>query len=527
MDARVLTTSGDSNAPVALDCFMFRRLALAAVPVLLGLGLAVLPSAAGAQDWQFSTLANVSATMGINDGRLCLGEGSRQDIGCPTYAPFVSSAGNVGIGTTNPGLALDVSGSIRSMGYGTAARLMLYQAGYGHFSLENPQGSYDLRIYDYDRSVERLRITSGGDVGIGTASPNAKLDVYGEVSATQFRGDGSLLTGISSQGDRITSGTVSAIASSADSRVNISGSLNLPAQNVAGATANMIRQNGNPFIYTFRPTGNDGGNLFIGVDSGNTTMISTTSSHGASYNTGVGQNTLRNNTTGFYNTASGFNALATNTTGYYNTASGLGALANTSTGFQNTASGVNALYSNTTGAYNTASGVGALFSNTTGTFNTASGLSALTLNTTGSQNTTSGVNALYSNTTGNFNTASGVNALYELTTGSNNTALGLSSGRGITTGSANTILGANVTSLPSDLSNTIILADGDGNQRIRVNAAGNVGIGTTSPNAKLDVSGRVSASVVQLSDDGAGCTTATLGTIRRDPATGKFQICRL
>jgi hypothetical protein len=43
----------------------------------------------------------------------------------------------------------------------------------------------------------------------------------------------------------------------------------------------------------------------------------------------------------------------------------------------------------------------------------------------------------------------------------------------------------------------------------------------------LEVTGRVSASVVQVSQDPNACTTATLGTIRRDPATGRLQHCRL
>lgn len=47
------------------------------------------------QDW--GALATVSSTMGVNDGRLCIGEASRGDIGCPTYAPTVSPTGEVGI----------------------------------------------------------------------------------------------------------------------------------------------------------------------------------------------------------------------------------------------------------------------------------------------------------------------------------------------------------------------------------------------------------------------------------------------
>lgn len=42
-----------------------------------------------------------------------------------------------------------------------------------------------------------------GNIGIGTTSPNAKLDVNGVVNATSFSGDGSGLTGIASQSEVI------------------------------------------------------------------------------------------------------------------------------------------------------------------------------------------------------------------------------------------------------------------------------------------------------------------------------------
>src|SRR3989338_5513263 len=58
-------------------------------------------------------------------------------------------------------------------------------------------------------------------------------------------------------------------------------------------------------------------------------------------------------------------------------------------------------------------------------------------------------------------------------------------------GSYNTILGANVTGLSSTLSNNIIIADGQGNQRINVDGTGNVGIGTTTPGSKLTVVGDI------------------------------------
>jgi hypothetical protein len=53
-------------------------------------------------------------------------------------------------------------------------------------------------------TTERMKITSGGNVGIGTSSPSQKLDVNGTINATAFTGDGSALTGISA-GDIVAS----------------------------------------------------------------------------------------------------------------------------------------------------------------------------------------------------------------------------------------------------------------------------------------------------------------------------------
>jgi Chaperone of endosialidase len=122
-------------------------------------------------------------------------------------------------------------------------------------------------------------------------------------------------------------------------------------------------------------------------------------------------------------------------------------------------------------------------------------MQTLLINTTGNYNTAEGYRALYSNTGGIQNTAIGANAGYNLadTTGlvGNNTLIGYRSGLGITTGGNNTIIGANVTGLASGLSNNIIIADGSGNQRINIDATGNVGIGTSAPAVKLTVVGDI------------------------------------
>jgi len=179
-----------------------------------------------------------------------------------------------------------------------------------------------------------------------------------------------------------------------------------------------------------------------------------------------------------------------------NTAIGAIALYSNTGGVNNTANGYRALYSNTNGDGNTATGHQALYFNTTGDFNTANGAGTLSVNT-GEQNTATGYGALNANTTGNFNTAIGVIALGTITTGTNNTGIGASAGIAITTGSKNTLLGSytgNQNGLDIRTSNNnVVLSDGDGNIRLYANSTGNVGIGTTNPTEKLTVVGVTSS----------------------------------
>jgi len=171
---------------------------------------------------------------------------------------------------------------------------------------------------------------------------------------------------------------------------------------------------------------------------------------------------------------------------------GLGSGAITS----NTAIGYVALNDNTSGGNNTADGYGTLNRNTTGDFNTSIGSQSLSFNTTGNRNTAIGAAALGVITTGNDNTAAGYLALYD-NTGTNNTGIGISAGITITTGSKNTLLGS-YTGNQNGLdirtsSNNVVLSDGDGNIRFYANSSGNVGLGTTNPTEKLTVVGVTSS----------------------------------
>lgn len=151
--------------------------------------------------------------------------------------------------------------------------------------------------------------------------------------------------------------------------------------------------------------------------------------------------------------------------------------------------GVSALSNNSTGTDNVAIGNLSLASaNSTGSYNTAVGSLALNSLTSGSASTAVGGEALRFST-GNLNVGIGRGAGYDLTSGNYNTIIGVLTGRGITTGGSNTIIGSSVTGLSSSLANNIIIADGDGNRRINVDASGRVGIGTNTPStaAQLDI----------------------------------------
>ena len=242
------------------------------------------------------------------------------------------------------------------------------------------------------------------------------------------------------------------------------------------------------------------------------------------FNTAIWNSALLTNTTGDYNTANGFGALSSNTTGYNNVANGYFALslnreghsntaiwtsalyanswgvANTAvwngslytntTGYYNTAIWNNSLLANTTGVGNTANGAGSLRFNTTGNYNTANGFTALINSTTGFNNTANGYFALYYNTTGYYNTAIWANTLTNNTTGTGNTAIWNNVLTANTTGSNNSALGnyANITL--GSLSNvTLIGANTVGSQSntVILGSWANVGIGTSTPWAPLDV----------------------------------------
>ena len=169
--------------------------------------------------------------------------------------------------------------------------------------------------------------------------------------------------------------------------------------------------------------------------------------------------------------------------------------------------------------HNVSVGNNSLAANIGGAENTALGYTALNKNVSGIRNVSVGFSSLFNNL-GSGNIGIGYASLYEGTTGVDNTIIGNNTGRGITTGTKNTILGANVIGLTATLSNNIIIADGDGNQRIRVLANGNVGIGVTAPTSKLQVTGLVE----YASDAAAGTAGLTTGAFYHTAGTVKIKL---
>ena len=157
--------------------------------------------------------------------------------------------------------------------------------------------------------------------------------------------------------------------------VGISGNLSLPGTT---QTSGQISLGGPVFLHAYTGAGSIGQNTFLGQGAGNLTMSSGGTQNGfyASYNVGVGFQTLSFETTGWANSATGYQSLQSNTTGNDNTATGFYSLRGNTTGTFNTATGSQSLYSNTTGTMNTGVGVGSLYASATGSYNTGIGANA-------------------------------------------------------------------------------------------------------------------------------------------------------
>ena len=259
----------------------------------------------------------------------------------------------------------------------------------------------------------------------------------------------------------------------------------------------VITKNNIRFLHDFNYGNNgtittDGFNLFIGPNAGNFTMGSTANTSSlASYNIGIGNQVLYNNTTGYMNTVIGNQVLYNNITGGLNTGLGYKALYSNTTGSSNIGIGYYSLYSGTNG-HGDCIGIGneALYSNND-SYNIGIGNQSLKNHTIGSNNIAIGSSALYNNISGTKNISIGISSGYNCT-GSYDIILGYNAGINIT-GDYDTIIGANAGNTITSGSGILVLGYG------------------AEPLNPTDVNEIIIKSGNDISNYGNGSNTVTIG----------------
>ncbi|OGS07845.1 MAG: hypothetical protein A2270_01750, partial [Elusimicrobia bacterium RIFOXYA12_FULL_51_18] len=373
---------------------------------------------------------------------------------------------------------------------------------------------------------------SAGTIGISTRVPQAALDIVSTgTAANQYaqiwrNSAGTIVSSMTATGvlypanivggDNLGSHTATQQLIMGNYSIISSSNITAARYQIGGSTALAVLSGAGSFAVGMDlSTGSTGDNdLFVGYSAGRN-------------NTSGGSNSFLGAYAGYFNTEGGNNTFLGYAAGYYNT-----------TGNSNSFLGYAAGYNNTTGLDNSFLGYQTGYNNTTGNFNTFLGYAAGQYNTTGSDNSFLGYQSGYSNTTGLNNSFLGHQAGYSNVTGNNNSYLGYYAGNYNQTGSANTIFGNEAgkgLSGQSFSSSTLIgyhagfalttggdnillgfnagynITSGTGNIIIGYNraapaadtnnflnmggliygdlAAGKVGIGTTAPQATLDVNG--------------------------------------
>jgi hypothetical protein len=317
-------------------------------------------------------------------------------------------------------------------------------------------------IYTYLVGFLLLSQISFSQIGIGTTTPDATLDIKASNPVTPANNDGILIPKVDAF--PVTPPTIAQEGMLVFLRV--ASGTNLPGFYywdgisswigiTAGATKNwaLLGNSGTSAATNFIGTTDDVDFVLKrnGIQAGFIgNPIAATAITADRNNTSFGANSLLTPATGYRNTAIGSNVLPSNSSGKINVAVGDKSMFRNTTGSENTAVGVGSLFNNILGTNNTAIGRNAL-TTSTASFNTAIGHSALLENTTGTGDLAVGNSTLFKNTTGNFNTANGSQALANNTTGNNNTALGFQTLAGaaplsganpnVTTGNNNTAVG--------------------------------------------------------------------------------------
>ena len=217
-----------------------------------------------------------------------------------------------GLGTLTSGIRTLVPPQIDGQGgyfswnrRGLGRSMLASQKGTGN-------GGFEFITYNQDNTIRNvsMTITGTGEVGIGTDSPTAKLDIIGNISIIKAVGDSSLFIGANA-GKSNTTGYLNTFIGINAGKSNTTGYLNTFLGR--GAGFNNTTGYENTFVGEIAGYYNTTGsfNTFLGEQAGFRTT--------GSRNTFVGRDAGKRNTTGHDNTFVGEVAGGTNSTGNENT----------------------------------------------------------------------------------------------------------------------------------------------------------------------------------------------------------------